>query len=142
MISDITRICMVSLQYGFSCAYSDDPNEQMFSDITDICMVSLQYGLSYVFSDTFHVQMISDITDICTVPASIGYHVCFQVTTLMSKLFLIYLAPAWCLTKFHEVVRSPTDVNDGSAVFSQNSFVCASVNHEIVQIIYHRIGSV
>jgi len=54
MISDISDICMVFLQYGFSCVYSDDSHEQMISDITDIHVVSLQYDLSCVFSDGQH----------------------------------------------------------------------------------------
>ena len=53
MISDITGICMVFHQYGFSCAFSDDYLQQMISDITGICMVFPQYGFSCAFSDYY-----------------------------------------------------------------------------------------
>jgi len=56
MLYGISDTCVVSLQCGFSCAFSDE-----FS-LTDICIVSLQYSLSYMFfSDGYLEQMISDI---------------------------------------------------------------------------------
>src|SRR6218665_653296 len=46
---------MVSLQYGFSCVFSEYHFQQMIYHITDICMSYLQYGFSRAFSD-YHFQ--------------------------------------------------------------------------------------
>ena len=103
MISDITDICMVSLQYGFSCGFSDYYLDQMISDITDICMVSLQYGFSCGFSDNNPVQMISDITDICMVSLQYGF----------SYVFSVYY-----------VEQMISDITDICMVFLQYGFSC------------------
>ncbi len=73
MTSDITDICMASLQYGFSYVLSDDRLEQMIYDITDICMASLQYGFSCVVSDYYLQQMTYDITDMRLASLQFGF---------------------------------------------------------------------
>ena len=67
MISDITGICMASLQYGISCDALDYGLEQMTYDITDMRLAPLQFGFSFLLSVDHHdcyKQIISDIVDI------------------------------------------------------------------------------
>ena len=81
MISNITDICMVFLQYGFSHALSDYYHEQMFSDITDTCIVSRQYGFSIAQCMKLSTSvLISDITDICMMSYSMFSHASCQIS--------------------------------------------------------------
>ena len=78
MISDITDICVVSLQYELSCVFSDHCHRQMISDKQLTCVRLL-------FSKSSHVciqQMITDITDIYLGFSSMSCNVRLQLTNI------------------------------------------------------------
>src|SRR5688572_6913749 len=73
MFSDITDICMVFLQYGFSCGFSDYNADQMISDITGTCMVFRQDGFSYGFSVYNPDQLTSNLSGTSIVFLQCGF---------------------------------------------------------------------
>src|SRR6218665_3945972 len=114
MISDITGICMVSLQNGFPCVFSDYCLEKMISGITGICMAFLQYGLSCVHSAYYYEQMIYSITDICMASLQYGFSCVFSdnhseemtsdITGICMAWFSKYMAPLTFLTKMFSIL--------------------------------------
>src|SRR6218665_2854048 len=114
MISDTTDICMVSRQYGFSCAFSEHHLQRMISDTTDICMVPLQYGFSCAFSEHHLQRMISDTTDMCMVSLQYGFS---------------------CAFSEHHLQRMISDSADICAVSLQYGFSCAFSEHHLQRMI-------